>query len=329
MKKNSTRPNPVIYLLALIVSLLTFRLFYLISLYGVNIFFSDQWDFLGPLFYPVSFWRQLSWQHGPHRMGLGLPIMVEALRWTNGNQNTMAYLNATCFGLSAVVALWLKSRLCQKLTWADLMIPFLFLTTSQWETLITTPNLSHGPLSGLFLLLFLLSLTWPASWWKIVGLLFFFSNALFSGFALFLAPFGIFYFLVTLLQIATQKNQRSVQFKTERQQNLAGLVGTAFFTGLFSVGYRFEPAADCFVFPDPHPIRYLGVIFYSYARASGAVRLVSLQGVMGLITGLGVFAYFLFLKFRFFARWKKYEAADWAIFITGGLRSLLCAQFGG
>ena len=53
-------------------ALLASRLFWLLSRYAVNIFFSDQWDFNNStLFEQHTFWQIFRWQHGPHRQGLG------------------------------------------------------------------------------------------------------------------------------------------------------------------------------------------------------------------------------------------------------------------
>src|SRR5438876_10162794 len=105
------------------------RLAFLIHHYSINLYISDQWDFLDPLFTPRSFWEQFSWQHGSHRMGLGLPLMVAAERATRWNQTTIAWLNGAAVAFAAVVAVLLKRRVAGSLTWNDVVIPILFLNS--------------------------------------------------------------------------------------------------------------------------------------------------------------------------------------------------------
>src|SRR5215211_6693108 len=48
-----------------------YRFFALINTYAVNLLFYDQWDFYNPLFREQGLWDLFSYQHGPHRQGLG------------------------------------------------------------------------------------------------------------------------------------------------------------------------------------------------------------------------------------------------------------------
>ena len=58
----------VFLLLAAAFAGLATRMFFLISQYAVNIFYSDQWEFNdATLFQKHSLWQMFSWQHGPHR----------------------------------------------------------------------------------------------------------------------------------------------------------------------------------------------------------------------------------------------------------------------
>lgn len=56
------------------ISVLVFvllRWFFLINKYSINMLFWDQWDFLGALFENKGPCELFSWQHGPHRQGIG------------------------------------------------------------------------------------------------------------------------------------------------------------------------------------------------------------------------------------------------------------------
>src|ERR1051326_4374068 len=82
------------------------RLFTLISRYAVNVFFMDQWDFNeATLFQKHSLWEMFSWQHGPHRQGLGaiLAYLLEPLfQW---NTRSESFLVGGIIVLAAISAL--------------------------------------------------------------------------------------------------------------------------------------------------------------------------------------------------------------------------------
>src|SRR4029450_13911380 len=65
-----------IAILAVVCLALIPRIILPIERYAVYVFHWDQWDFLDGLFHPRSFWQLFRWQLVPHRMGLGLPLMV-------------------------------------------------------------------------------------------------------------------------------------------------------------------------------------------------------------------------------------------------------------
>jgi len=83
--------NRVFSLVAVVIAVvgLGYRLFRFISEYGVNVLYYDQWDFLTPLFDGRgSLLTLFSWQHGPHREGLGL--VLDAFLYPATNWNTRA-----------------------------------------------------------------------------------------------------------------------------------------------------------------------------------------------------------------------------------------------
>jgi hypothetical protein len=80
------------------------------SFYSVNLLYSDQWDYYGPLFRGEGLIAQFTYLHPPHRQGLGLVLigwLASATHW-----NTRADALAVGAGLCAatLLALWLKVR---------------------------------------------------------------------------------------------------------------------------------------------------------------------------------------------------------------------------
>ena len=64
--------------------ILSWRLLRFIGEKSVNVLFWDQWDFYDPLFEHKGLCELFRWQHGPHRMGIGLvltKVVAELSRW--------------------------------------------------------------------------------------------------------------------------------------------------------------------------------------------------------------------------------------------------------
>ncbi len=103
--------NKIKYKLWTIVVLTTvacaFRSFDFIHNYSVNLLMSDQWDFLTPVFQGDSLWAQFNWQHGPHRMGVGLWFTAWVLNLSHWNVNILAYstlvILCACVPLATVI----------------------------------------------------------------------------------------------------------------------------------------------------------------------------------------------------------------------------------
>src|ERR1700686_2769860 len=135
------------------------RIFRLISRYAVNIFFWDEWDLKDlTLFQRNSLWKMFSWQHGWHRLGLGAwveKILDPPFHW---NSRIESFVLGGILGAAAICAVWLKTRLGGKLSISDFVIPAIFFSPAQWETLYATPIFSQGPLP--FLLIVVYCLAW-------------------------------------------------------------------------------------------------------------------------------------------------------------------------
>src|SRR5260370_19753758 len=71
--------------------------------------------------------------------------------WNSGAE---AFLACAIFVLAALLALYLKERLYGPVTYFDAVIPLIFLTSLEYETLFLTTNLVHGPLPILLLVIY-------------------------------------------------------------------------------------------------------------------------------------------------------------------------------
>ena len=110
--------------------------------YSVNLIYWDQWDFYTPLFNHASLWQIFTWQHGPHREGIGLVLDKFVLESTRWNSRAEALFMVASLLAAALVALRLKQLLfagpssregSRGLDYTDIAIPFLFLTFAQME----------------------------------------------------------------------------------------------------------------------------------------------------------------------------------------------------
>lgn len=136
------------------------RMFRLISRYAVNIFFSDQWNFNNAtLFQKHSIWQMFTWQHGPHRQGLGAlfeKLIEPSFRW---NSRIESFVVGGVVVVAALCALYLKKRLYGHFSASDVLIPAMFFIPRQFETLFVTANFAHGPFPLLLIVLYCLAWT--------------------------------------------------------------------------------------------------------------------------------------------------------------------------
>lgn len=229
------------------------RLLLLTWYFSVNLPYWDQWDFLGPIFNEEGPLRAFFYQHGPHRQGVGGLLQWLLMRGTYWDMRIESLLCVAFVGC----ALWLGFGFLKKhrgrLSVWDIGIALLFLRGTAWEAYISTPNLAHGPLPLFFVILVALLLQRPATYARgfLLGILSFFS--MFTGFALFVPPVLS---LVLILERAWKKN-------------LLALSLIFLSLWLFLSRQTFQPAAECFVFPDHHPLKYFSFSFAEFATVGG------------------------------------------------------------
>lgn len=285
-------------------------LFTLINRHAVDIFFADQWDFLTPVFGNPSVWQMFTYQHGPHRQGIGLFVSQAIGMLTNWNTRTESFVIGFILFLTTFAALILKKRLFGKFTFWDLIIPFITLSFTQIETAVLTPNPAHGALPVLLIIL--------------CGICFTIENKAVSYFGAvassFLATFTGFGFFIGLVMPIVLAILMLVHFV--RQQRRKGLIAT--FAFLFSImtlvlfftNYAFSPAADCFQFPHSRPFEYLTFISIQLTSFVGFFQgykapFAKPFGILLLVILISI----VFVQAWKFVRWRRFDSKQLVIFM--------------
>lgn len=234
--------NQKILLTILIVALLaaSIRLILLIRAYAVNVFFVDEWDIYGPLFSHSGLWQIFDMQYGPHRQGFGGIIIWLISGFTHWNSIGDAF---TTFGLvlfASIAALALKKNLFGKWSVSDIIIPIIFLTVSQFETFVITPNEAHSAFPLLGVILFGLSWLIPNRVIRYISVLFTNFITMFTGFGVFIGLITPVLLLLDLFQAITSKNKRWLMDVS------IALIVSLLTIILFFYNYVFAPAVSCF-----------------------------------------------------------------------------------
>jgi hypothetical protein len=302
---------------AAVFLVLGYRLFDLISDYAVNIFFSDQWDFDdATLFQKHSLWQMFTWQHGPHRQGAGalLGWLVEPLfHW---NSRTESFFVGAIVVVAALSALFLKRRLFGDIWYSDVIILLLFLCPMQFETLFVTANLAHGPLPVLFVLLYCLAWTIrsvPVRYGLVLGINF---VTIYTG-------FGIFLGLLTpiLLVVDFWVNLRGTL--RGKVYFLAALVLCLVSFASFFIGYKNQPAADCFAWQLQSPTDYAWYAALMFAPFFGLLGGDTLPSTVGAVAVCALIASLVWSGVSLL----RVRGAQWMRFAASGILTAYCLLF--
>jgi hypothetical protein len=251
------------------------RLFRLVDHYSVNIFFCDQWKFNEATLFQNHSWLEIfRWQHGPHRQGLGgiLSKLFEPLiQW---NSRYEAFAMAGVIACACLAALWLKHRLFGEIGYSDVIIPLLFFTPVQYDTLLGATNPSHGPLPLLLVVLYCLAWTITNNYWKHATVLVLNVLLIYTGFGLFMG------FITPLLL--------GLDFYQDRNRLVLISLAIALISmGSFFIGYRYDPAVECFSPQLQSPLHYVlfvGFMFSSFVNIYPEPALV----IPAILIGLGL-----------------------------------------
>jgi hypothetical protein len=220
--------------------LLAGRLWRLISRYAVNVFFWDEWDLKDlTLFQRNSLWRMFSWQHGWHRLGMGALVekfVDPAFHW---NSRIESFILGGILAVAAICALWLKTRLAGRLSISDVVIPAIFFSPAQWETLYMTPIFSQGPLPFLLIVLYCLAWTCERSALR-------YPVVLLINFVTIYTGFGLFIGAVTPVLLGLDYWSQLPSKRLPTTSFIAALLISVASLGSFFHGYIFRSGVSCF-----------------------------------------------------------------------------------
>src|SRR5579864_1221127 len=236
--RDHSHSRVAIVFVAVFFVLLAGRLLRLTSRYAVNIFFWDQWIFNNAaLFQHHSAWEMFRWQFGP-RLGLG-PLVSKLFdphfHW---NSRAESYLACGIVILAAACALWLKHRLFGEISVADISIPILYLSASQYEQLFINTDLAHGPLPLLLITLYCVA-------WTIPNVSPRYALVLILNFVITYTAFGLFLgFLTPLVLIVDFWVNLRGRRRTALFSAAAVLLSLVSLASYF-YGYKLQPAVNC------------------------------------------------------------------------------------
>lgn len=293
------------------------RLALFLNRYTVDIVYWDQWDFLGGLFDDADAWTLFRWQHGPQRQGLGNLILAVLYPATGWNGRADAAASAVALLFAALAAVWLVKRLFGSLRPWDAVVPMLFLTTSSAETYVVAPNIAHGPLSALLLIVYALALTIRAHGQRCAAVVIVNFFCINTGFTLLLGALT-----PALLLILACAPQLTTRDRAMYAASIAASVGTL---ALFFYGFVPGSATDCFEFPYARPWEYAPFVGFVLSRPFGldagmdGARLLLGTSAFIAMTGFVGYSGFRLLRVRG-------DSSFWAVIVLLGGFALLFAS---
>ncbi|GAP39090.1 hypothetical protein [Flexilinea flocculi] len=284
-RKTSGQQNLIILFIFILSTLLARALYQLVDAYSVNIIFWDQFDFMTPFFLKQNAWTMFTWQHGPHRQGLGELLTWVVIRLSGWNTRAESFMIFGVLLLSLPPVLLLKRKLIGRFQWIDLIIPFIVLNKYQWEQFVVTPNVSHSVLPLLLIFVYVLSWMIPNKPWRYTIVLLINFLLLFTGFGLFMGFITAAVFGLELITGIRSHQKRLVIF------SVIGFSGAVSSLYLFSCGYKFSPAVACFGFQWDYILRYPVYVGLMLAKFLGINN--SINPYPSIIAGLLILAAFI------------------------------------
>jgi hypothetical protein len=252
-----------IFIVAIAFTILAVRQQRFISRYAVNVMFFDQWSFYSVLFKGGGWWATFDYQHAPHRQGVGFLLTRVIANASHWNSRADAFGVGFVLIAAAVFAIPL-AWLCgarEPLTW--LAIPLLYFNLRQYESLIGTPNISHGAMPILLFTLYCLALFVPRTSVRLALVSVLTFGMMFTG-------FGIFIGLVTPMILAIEFFQALLSRKTTHSLLvLAALIVNGLSWLAFAHGYDFALATGGVPFPWIRPVEYFYFVGAMFANSYG------------------------------------------------------------
>jgi hypothetical protein len=256
---------------------LAVRQYQLVDHYALNIMFSDQWDLYRPILYHRSWWALFTFQHGPHRQGVGFLIMPLLAKLSGCNTRWDAFATSYTMMTASVVGLFLSYLCGVRQPLALLAVPLMYLTVREYESFTAASNLSHGAMP------MLIFTTICAAWFirdhtiriATTSLLTF--GAIFTGFGIFAGVLVPVVFTIEAIQAHRQKQSNHAMIA------ICGIAACAVSWSIFSIGYVFEPANPTFHFPYDKPLEYVGFVAIMLSNFYGAANRNPLAVPIGLM----------------------------------------------
>ena len=261
VQSNRSRIGPT---LAVAVAILISgsRLFLTIRSSSVNIFFMDQWDFLGPFFrHQANFTDLFFMQLGIQRDGIGLFADKFLYPLTKWDARVDPFFIGACLFAAMLLALRLKCKLFGPLAYSDVAIPVTFLTLAQWEMLFNTPDPSYAGLPLLLMILYCLALLRRSTITRYSLVLALNFVLIYTGYGLFMGPITLGVFLLECYW--SRRHLTTTPFV----QALVGLLVAAASLGSFFIHYEFRPGVGCFQFSFLNLLQYprfMSLMFSSF-----------------------------------------------------------------
>lgn len=288
-RPHSDRKQLVLYIgAACLLVFIVLRWFFLIDEYSVNMLYWDQWDFLDALFTDKGAWELFSWQHGPHRQGIGFFLTKLVADLSGWNTRMESFMIGAVICLAAMTAVVLKFRLVGNITALDVVIPLLYLSPLQFSLFANTPNVSHGAMPLLLITLFCLC-------WTLNNIRLRYTACSLINFMTIYTGFGFFLGCITPLLFASEIYRAR---KRKRTPDLV-LAFAFFLIALasllsFFIDYTFNSAAKGFVFPHPYPFMYVQYMLISFGAFCG----IRGSNIVSMLAGLPVLCCMIYIAIQ-------------------------------
>ena len=302
-------------IVAIVSVALGWRFFHVIHQYSVNLFFSDQWDYLRPFFDhdKPGLTELFLYQHGPHREGIGL--FADKFLYPLNHWNTTAdsYFIGGCIFAAMLLALSLKQKLIGPLVIQDVAIPAIFLTLAQYETVIGTPNPAYSGLPLLMTMVYCHALLLGNTLLRYAAILLLDGLLIYTGFGLFMGAVTIG---VVLLECYWSWRGMT---RVPLIQAITALVIASALLASFFVDYQWAPYVDCFEPPRHRLWAYPWFMAIMFSRFLGSRHYLPLITTLGAILLAGAFAVMVLQFGRLVHRGSEPESVVGAVLLSYSL----------
>jgi len=275
------RQSCIVLLVACTTGFMAVRLAWLVNRYAVDLLYWDEWDLWEGLFHKADVWTLWRLQWGPQRQGLAQWIIAIVAWLSDWNVRAEAFATVFIVLLAVGVGLVMARTLRGRWSLGDCLIPVALLSVSLVAVATVAPNLSHGPLPLLLVMVCAYFAQAKNERTRVIGIAVSLAIGIQTGFTWFLAIVVVPLLLVLLL--AAIRSGRPARY------HVLGLVLVVASLAVFFYGFVFEPAVACFRFPDPKPWRYLGFMGVMVQRVTEFTSKGGRPlGILGVLLGLGL-----------------------------------------